>query len=45
VRLDLDGASFEPDEGMGGGACEHTPKLRRENAREPHRARGDCAEQ
>jgi hypothetical protein len=27
VRLDLDRPSFEPDEGMSGGACEHTSTL------------------
>jgi hypothetical protein len=37
VGLDLDGASLEPDEGMGGGARKHTSKLRRETA---HEARG-----
>ena len=36
MRLHLDGTSFETDESMGGGACEHISTLRSENARNAH---------
>ena len=36
MRLHLDGTSFEADEGMGGGACEHISTLRPENAWNAH---------